>query len=698
MDFRRLDDLKNIFYDNHKDFFPISDNIFASNLNLEELIQNFFELLCLSILEGEFIFDEYDKQFNSLIILFQNFILQVENQYQVKNNEIQENLENEQKFSMDILNHKNLLIEAINIFIYNLKIVKDLYFQINIIKNLRENEPIELLFNINEERIKKNVSPNQNTSFDQDLINKTNKYNRILLFCIEFTLFEANLSISKEFINKFYIHAIWFKLQDIQNFDPFIINLIEEKVNYSKNKIQYTLQKQSKNYFYYYHSDNPTLINFLEEKNLLNFLDKYWQEAKLFAEDKSKSEKYKRTRFLENLASENSLLKIYLQTSIGKSDHQDLSELEQLKSILINIFKPTKESFDDFAIEITENFINNNILSVKIDNFLSQTKDKQIDEILNFIINEEKIIKQFQISSRIFNYYPYRKIVFFLSTIIDEIISTKQIANLKKLLENFDSYLDKFDNHLKWCKSYSFNPRQLYSNECIFKFDNRYPISNPLILKNYYDSKYFKSFQSEVKLFFKTSYFKPEIYDDLEKDVDELKQKSIEYKLKILQNEAILNIDSIKKEIDDSIKNVRKDMNSLNEVALENQNKYKKDIEKSFFDFKDSTKTIFKQISEEYSKNSIQILAIFSAIVMFVSSSVNLFKEISSFNQALLFLLTFSLSISSFIVLLNYLVYGDFENRKKNIFVICLYILTIILIIVFGITTYSIKLNFKFFD
>ena len=80
-----------------------------------------------------------------------------------------------------------------------------------------------------------------------------------------------------------------------------------------------------------------------------------------------------------------------------------------------------------------------------------------------------------------------------------------------------------------------------------------------------------------------------------------------------------------------------------------------------------------KILSEKLHDNNIktiEILAIFSAIILFTSSSIQIYQYLTDTNSAIIFLLTFSLSLNWFIWIIIFLFSKNISTKKYIIFLI----------------------------
>jgi multidrug efflux pump subunit AcrB len=120
-----------------------------------------------------------------------------------------------------------------------------------------------------------------------------------------------------------------------------------------------------------------------------------------------------------------------------------------------------------------------------------------------------------------------------------------------------------------------------------------------------------------------------------------------------------------------------KDIDDKNTTLLASVNNLKQSVDIKLNSYKSSVQDELK----ENQKNNIQILAIFSGIVMFVSGSIQIFQHAESFKDAAMFMLLFAASLSLFALL----IYALFSNGKQIKLLMLSVILAIILISCIGV-------------
>ena len=83
-----------------------------------------------------------------------------------------------------------------------------------------------------------------------------------------------------------------------------------------------------------------------------------------------------------------------------------------------------------------------------------------------------------------------------------------------------------------------------------------------------------------------------------------------------------------------------------------------------------SNEEILSEKLHDNNIKTIEILAIFSAIILFTSSSIQIYQYLTDTNSAIIFLLTFSLSLIWFIWIIIFLFSKNISTKKYIIFLI----------------------------
>jgi hypothetical protein len=106
---------------------------------------------------------------------------------------------------------------------------------------------------------------------------------------------------------------------------------------------------------------------------------------------------------------------------------------------------------------------------------------------------------------------------------------------------------------------------------------------------------------------------------------------------------------------------------------------------------KETNISIENTIKSALGKN-VEILSVFAAIVLFTIGNIQIFKEVSSINEAIVFMLTFAYVIAIFVLLIRQITKGDQNKNKTEISLIIILALITILCISWLIYTSPTKI------
>lgn len=323
---------------------------------------------------------------------------------------------------------------------------------------------------------------------------------------------------------------------------------------------------------------------------------------------------------------------------------------------LNDVFRNTTLYYNIYCYDVISNYIyfnwfsmNLKLLENDINSVVAETEN--IAEKLNELDNLYNKANQLIENSKIYNYYPYRRYTEF---IIDELFSIKNLDQ-----DTFDKYyaiaeelLNKFEIHLEWCMSFNFIQFQYPNNQSL------------LIRKN-----------SDFHIFIASGASEPIDFRKELNILNKLKAKFTNIKEVRNLNSEIINH---KKSIDDyatkslALDESKKKIEAEYEIFNKNIDliaKKLKDTEQMASDTnKEALET--KQKLKDSEKNSIQILSIFSAIVLFTTGSISFFKDnVVTPAQSFAFILGYGYVLVLFVIILHYVFYyrhSDDEILQKN--------------------------------
>lgn len=232
----------------------------------------------------------------------------------------------------------------------------------------------------------------------------------------------------------------------------------------------------------------------------------------------------------------------------------------------------------------------------------------------NIALLEE--IKVIQEETGVKNYFPFLQ---FLKTIYAELIreldnSRPEFAKLQELIDLYDKYIKRLFLSFEWSKDNNFQAFVLNKDLCRVEYET--------------------ASLGKRRLFIASSFVLPQNYMEISIEINDLKKSVDEIRAHIPLFRRILAEE-------DQLLGIRFDI-------------------------------------EKHNRNQIEILGIFSAVVLFAAGGINIFKESPSIEQAAKFGLIFSYSLSVFVLLIWLITrdYSHFKISKLHVFFTILYSLT----------------------
>ena len=241
------------------------------------------------------------------------------------------------------------------------------------------------------------------------------------------------------------------------------------------------------------------------------------------------------------------------------------------------------------------------------------------------ILSKEAISSQNQ--AGIGNHFCFYKTACWYRDYINNQIEKKVIEEcLREYLERLKDNITKAENKLyeRSRDATSFIPFMPEISECYEEFK-----SEPL--------------DSTIKIFISTSYIVPVDYSKTLKQVEELKEDYLRLRsvveASLVMKDGLLDVSGLKKETEDAIE---KQKNSTDKVLSDLDSKFKSELSDNL-------------------KNSIQILSIFSAIVVFASGTIQIFTGATTVKDATIFMIMFASALG----LVALFVRNCFVSRKE---------------------------------
>lgn len=351
-----------------------------------------------------------------------------------------------------------------------------------------------------------------------------------------------------------------------------------------------------------------TLEEHILEKELFKDWDEYSQNHFLSEKNSDKELKLRRNaeEYIQSSDLSRSFYKTHSLIKYYKDIDSDIVNLGKLKNVF-SAFK-FENDFDKYALNVSNNYLMNNIVS--LNNHIQLKGKKDYNERCSFIEHQKSEIELLQKSSSVNNFFPYFKLCDFLKRSIESAISSENfkendyLDNLKKAsneLEELKLLTKRYRNNLNWSKNHLYNAFQLPFNECLLNYKTE--------------------FLEEINVFVPSAFSIPISYDKYDKNLKELDEfiVSSEKEIKSLKNISLLTTAIEKKE---------------EELQNEIKNNLKKNIE---------------------------VLAIFSAIIALLFQSVYTSHSSESIESKLYTLVIMFIILFSFMLMLRSLI-----SNKKN--------------------------------
>ncbi|MCO6147718.1 hypothetical protein [Flavobacterium sp. NRK1] len=610
----KIDDCKNLTQNIYTSITETDPDIryenFSSDIiaKVEEIQIDLFKKLNYSVLEGEYINDNFHEVCEKVKTLIESF-------YDVPNTSFISDLNEEGRYSD---------------FLINLKILYA--FKACVIEYINTAKYIHRIFS-EPQRNKNFVIDLSNTA--QDILTElTNKSLEKILVKI----FTENLFLSrKEFT--------------LRNSDNDLQKLLKTK---------YTL-KHGESDYPYEDDDIKTILYLLLDKNtflIRKLIIRKYQDPTsqnhyyvLLGEENSFSldkhpfittiyqlwDKYSQKHFLseqneiyirELLSFSGINLDTYWNNHKAIKHAKDVSKnISSLQNINFDKIVTNQSSFNSFAKKISENYHKNNILSLSVEN--EKEKISLSFDFEEFIQREQEKIDLIQSQSVISNFFPYKKVAFFIVDYIDYLVNFVKdnveidqdiIYKIETANKHLEQVTNKYRSALHWCKNHFYYSYQLPFEECQIKH---------------------LALSQEIQVFSPSTFSLPLNYSELLKEID------------LLDNIVIATKNQI---------------NNLYTFS-------------SLFERLDRKLTIQEKESENNKVKNIELLGIFSAIIALLFSGVTTAQSTEKFEFKFLTFITMFVILCSFLVLLRHFLYKK-ENTLKVLKWFSIYLLVIMSIII----------------
>lgn len=210
-----------------------------------------------------------------------------------------------------------------------------------------------------------------------------------------------------------------------------------------------------------------------------------------------------------------------------KDLNENLDRLIKIDSFFDKEYQENEGDFDRYAKAISKNYLNNNILSLRL-----YRNNGSIDDTTSSMVDK---INSFQEDTNISNFFPYFSLCKYLKKFIENNIN-KPDSDIDETIKRFKIYLEKFKINLKWSNRHLFYAFQPQFEDC---------------------KKNKKIGDFDVEIFIVSSFNIPINYSEYRNYVNDFQQfiTNIEYEYKGLKN-----IHSLTKELEEKEKNIQEEI------------------------------------------------------------------------------------------------------------------------------------------
>lgn len=415
-----------------------TDNLIQKEKNI---LINVFEFLNFSVLEGEFVSDKFSfyiklKDIHSKVGSYQNSLMTTD--------------DDEFSFSKALNDQQ---------FLFCLKKALEIYRRVsdNVNKQI-ENLHKTIVLDISDtfDGTRKYFSSKDDILGESlfDLFDRNLVLSRTGFFLEKHNVEFRDLLFMKDGLNKLKSKI---NLPDT-HYDKIVDILIETCVFYQR-KIIIRIDQDENRHNDGYIQNNQEYDFSLEQHPLkedyFKDWDKYSQDH--FYSESSKERENCLKKDVKNLLQKNEKITTFYDThsliKYYKDINEDINDLEHIQDFFSQY--KAESDFDKFALNVSKNYLMNNILSLKI----TMIKFEEID---NLIFDYKKL----QESSSINNFFPYYKICNFLKVYIEDNISLEELSitnltNVEKALEKLKLCFKLYKNNFQWSENHLYYAYQL---------------------------------------------------------------------------------------------------------------------------------------------------------------------------------------------------------------------------------------------
>lgn len=283
-----------------------------------------------------------------------------------------------------------------------------------------------------------------------------------------------------------------------------------------------------------------------------------------------------------------------------------------------------RTKFDRRSFNVSLNYLYNNWVSL-----WCKSNHPDLDEInVKF-----DLIKDIQLTTNIKNYFPYFKLgrcySYFLRDLLERTSPSEDDLKIaEEALPMLKSTIDYMERYLEWGERYGFLPFQPCFCECCEEVE--------------VDGE-------QIAVFVASAYVIPVNYRHFSVKLQDLQSDYQRYHTMIRMHRAMTTERRrIRKDWDEEKKAMSSDLDQVRDKA-----------EKECREASESAK--------EGQKNNIQILSIFTALVVFTMGSIQIFKNVETLRDAVVFMLLFAYALCLFAVVVWFLVCDNVKLNRLRI-------------------------------
>ncbi|AKQ44432.1 hypothetical protein TH63_00335 [Rufibacter radiotolerans] len=421
----------------------------------------------------------------------------------------------------------------------------------------------------------------------------TSDLHQVFLLNIQLAKIDHNIAVRKDYLELLINiqKQLEGALSEVPQTIALLINILIDKCNYLLYKVLFRLKKDKRDFLYRYEYEDKEL-NIEEIKKTIHFYSPFLEftENHYNIGDRFGPFYDKIFSFInEKVRKGQDLLIGDYHTLVNYYKDQNRS-VEQVNNIVEQFDEVYKAKSPSLKTQFDRRAFNtsyNYLLNNRIS--LAIYKNKYSEEVAKVLEKRLEFVSIVQQETHINNYFPFYRFSFFLLRSIKSELEQEQPNQhlIKRLIKKAEDNLTRALGNYEWCKERDYLPFQLPKKECTIY--NRATID-----------------EKPLPVFLASSFVLPVNYDELGRELS-LMQTEL-HKLKS-QSEIQIKIDSEKAKIQ----------------AIRNE-------------------------IGQHDRKQIEILSIFSGIVLFTMGSIKIYENVQNFNQAILFMVAFAFSLGLFVI------------------------------------------------